>query len=375
MSASTVPSVGPWPLVTASRHWRLVLVVLLGLGPFVPSILAMQDFLLADNALGFTPFALVAAAYLFWVRAHSDEAPKPRDILVDLFYIVPLVLLVFFILFVPPGAMSWYFGLNRIDLAALAPWALGVAFAFLGYQQVLRTWPTWIVLIFAWPYPAVRLQSLLADLFVPITAWTGQFVVEFARLPYAPSSDSQVFTSTHLPEADNFTLVVGQLCSGTSTTIGFLIIGGGLMLLSRGNAASRMRWLIAGTVLAFLMNLVRVSALLIAATSVSRDFAVDTLHPILGLVLFILVVIVMLLLMRPFVLRFDPVPHGRRLAWEPSPGGGKALRIVWVLMVAAGVGVGSGVVQAQELDFIGIGDGVPAVALESKRTNLPAPPG
>lgn len=375
MSASTISASRPWPLALWAQHWRLLVVIGLGLGPFVPSILAMQDFLLADNALGFTPFALVGAVYLFWVRAHSNSAPKLRDILVDLFFVAPLVFIAFFILFVTPASMSWYFWLNRMDLAALAPWTMAVAFAFLGYQQVLLTWPAWIVLFFAWPWPAVWLQNTLSDVFVPITAWTGQLVADFARLPYAPSDDPQVFTTTHLPEADNFTLVVGQLCSGTSATIGFLIVGGGLMLLSRGKAASRTRWLLAGVAFAFFTNLVRVSALLIAATSVSRDFAVNTLHPILGLVLFAVTILVMLALMRPFGLRFDPVPHGRRVVWEPSPGGGKALRVVWVLMLAAGLGVGSGVAQAQDFNFIGIGDGAPAISVESERGVIPEVPG
>ncbi len=375
MSASTVPAARPWPLAAARRHWRLLAVLTLGLGPFVPSIVAMQDFLLADNALGFTPFALVAAVYLFWVRAHHVDGPKSRDILVDSFFIGPLVGVTLFILFVVPASQSWYFWLNRMDLAALAPWAMAVGFAFLGYQQVLRTWPAWVMLAFAWPYPAVQLQGMLSDVFVPITAQAGRFVAEFAHLSYSPSDDPQVFTSTHLPEGENFTLVVGQLCSGTSTTIGFLIVGGALMLMTRGTAGARVRWLLTGVALAFVSNLVRVSALLIAATEVSREFAVDTLHPILGLILFAFTVLLMLLLMGPFHLRFDPVPHGRRLAWEPAPGGGKALRFAWVLVLAAALGAGAGVTQAQELDFIGIGDGAPAVSVASERGIVPEVPG
>lgn len=375
MTASTVPSTRAWPLAFGQRHWRLVAVAVLGLGPFLPSILAMQDFLLADNALGFTPFALVGAAYLFWVRAHSDEAPKTRDILVDLFFIGPLVFVACFILFVVPASQSWYYWLNRMDLAALAPWAMAVGFAFLGYQQVLRTWPAWVLLFFAWPYPAVWLPRELSEVFVPVTAATGRFIVDFARLPYAPSDDPQVFTTTHLPEADNFTLVVGQLCSGTSATIGFLIVGGVLVLLTRGPASGRVRWLLVGALIAFGANLVRVSALLIAATEVSQDFAVNTLHPILGLVLFAGTVLLMLALLRPFGLRFDPVPHGRRLAWEPSTGGGTALRVVWVLVLAAAFGVGGGVAQAQDYNFIGVGDGAPAISVASERGIIPQVPG
>ena len=360
----------------AHRHWRLLAFLGFGFGPFLPSIIAMREFLLADNALGFTPFALVAALYIFWLRAHSEQAPKSRDILVDLFLIGPLVLIAFFILFVTPASLSWYFWLNRMDLAALAPWAMAVALATIGYQQVLRTWPTWLLLVLVWPYPAVWLQRLLTDVFVSATAWTGQFVVAFARLPYATDrADPQVFTTTHLPEEENFTLVVGQLCSGTSVTIGFLVVGAGLVLMTQGSASRRWWWLLAGAVLAFGTNLVRVAVLLIVATNGSRELAMEVVHPILGLVFFGLVVLVMLLLLRPFGLRFRPVPRGRRLVWEPSPGGGKALRVVWALMAGAALGIGAGVVQAQAFDFIGVGDGAPTVSVESERGIIPEVPG
>lgn len=376
MTSASVPLPRATPLTFIRRHWRLVAVVALGLGPFLPSILAMREFLLADNALGFTPFALPAAAYLFWARSRSDQKPTDRDILVDLFVMSPLVVSAFFILFITPSSLSWYFWLNRVDLAALTPWATAVALTFLGYQRILQTWPAWVMLIFTWPYPAVWVQRVLTPLFVDVTAAVARYSVGFFRLPYdVDASEPQVFVSTHLPEADNFVLVVGQLCSGTSATIGFLIVGATLAFLSRGSAGSRVRWLAAGLVLAFVSNLIRVIVLLTVAGQVSRDVAVEQVHPVLGMVLFCVVIVVMLLLLKPFGLRFDPVPHGRRLAWEPVAGGGKALRLLWVLMVAAGLGIGGGVAQAQQFDFIGVGDGAPAVSVEDERGIIPELPG
>lgn len=349
--------------------------IVVGLGPFVPSILAMSDFLLADNALGFTPFALVAAVYLFWRSAHFEGVLRSRDVIVDLFFIVPLVGIACFILFVLPGSMSWYFWLNRMDLAAMVPWTVAVAIAFLGYQQMLRTWPAWLMLAFAWPYPAVWLQRFLSDPLTAWTAWIGRGVTDFARLPYEVGESGVAYTSTHLAEDENFTLVIGQLCSGTSVVIGFLIVGGALSLMARGKPGSRLRWLAMGIVLAFVTNLVRVSALLVTATSVSREFAVDTVHPILGLVLFALALLLMLVLMPTFGLRFDPAPRGRTLAWEPGPRPGAPVRVMWALAIGAALGVGAGVAQAQEFNFIGLGDGAPSLSVESERGIIPEVPG
>ncbi|MCA9846467.1 MAG: exosortase/archaeosortase family protein [Dehalococcoidia bacterium] len=379
MTDASIPvDVAPSPAAPRAfviRHWRILAVVLVGLGPFAPSILAMSDFLLADNALGFTPFALVAAIYLFWRSAHSESSLRARDLLVDLFFMAPLVVIAGFVLFVLPGSMSWYFWLNRMDLAAMVPWTMAVAIAFLGYQQMLRTWPAWVMLFFAWPYPAVWVQRILTDSLTEVTTWAGRVTTDFARLPYEVGESGAAFTSTHLPDDQNFTLVVGQLCSGTSVVIGFLIVGGGLVLAARGTGWARMRWLLVGTLLAVVSNMIRVSVLLIVASSVSRDFAVNTVHPILGLVLFSLMLALMLALLRSFGLRFDPAPRGSHLAWEPGPRPGRSVRVVWVLAVIAALGVGTGVAQAQEFDFIGIGDGVPSVAVESERGIIPEVPG
>ncbi|MGE3960186.1 MAG: exosortase/archaeosortase family protein [Dehalococcoidia bacterium] len=379
MTDSSIPSgiasSSAAPRAFASRHWRILAVVIVGLGPFVPSILAMSDFLLADNALGFTPFALIAAIYLFWRSAHSESSLRPRDLLVDLFFMAPLVVIAGFVLFVLPGSMSWYFWLNRMDLAAMVPWTMAVTIAFLGYQQVLRTWPAWVMLFFAWPYPAVWVQRILTEPLTAVTTWSGRLTTDFLRLPYEVGESGAAFSSTHLPEDENFTLVVGQLCSGTSVVIGFLIVGGGLVLAARGSGWARARWLLVGTALAVVTNMIRVSVLLILASSVSREFAVNTVHPILGLILFSLELALMLALLRSFGLRFDPAPRGSHLAWEPGPRPGRWVHAVWVLATIAALGVGTGVAQAQAFDFIGIGEGAPSIAIESDRGIIPDVPG
>src|SRR3546814_3209304 len=119
------------------------------------------------------------------------------------------------------------------------------------------------MLFLAWPYPTVLLQRVMADGFVAATVAAGQFAVRFLRLPYAlDPTDSQVFTSTHLPESQNFTLIVGQLCSGTAVTLGFFVVGAGLVLMSSGKAEQRMKWLLTGLGLSFVSNLLRVGVLL-----------------------------------------------------------------------------------------------------------------
>ena len=178
-------STRPRPFAALARRWRLLALIVVGFGPFVPSLLAMRDFLLADNALGFVPFMLPFAAYLFWVHGHDTKPPATRDVLLDVFFSAPLLLGAFFVLAVTPARLSWYFWLDRVDLLAFALFVSGAAVVFLGYQQVLRVWPAVVALFLGWPYFVVWVQNQIAGPFVTASAWIADRLVGFLSLPYA----------------------------------------------------------------------------------------------------------------------------------------------------------------------------------------------
>lgn len=357
------------PFAVLRRHWRLIALVLVGVAPFAQSLAAMRQFLLADNALGFVPFVPVVCAFMFWQRAHMSSPPAKRDLLLDGFFSAPLATAAVFILYIVPSQLSWYYWLNRVDLLAFPIWMLACAVLFLGYQQVLRTWPAWAFLFLVWPYPMVRVQVSATQPLVDATTWLAARLSSFLALPYEVAGTA--FTRSNLPDEEQITLVVGQLCSGTSTMGGLLLGGTAIMLLSRGRPASRIRWVALAVALGFMANGLRVVALLLAATQ-DVDFAVNVLHPALGVVLFLLTLGVMLLLLRPFGLRFAPEAAGRHLAWAPTEGGGRILRGLWVVAPVMAVVIGVGVAGAQQYDFIGLGDGAPEVAIDTEKNIIPA---
>ncbi len=366
---TSVAAVRPQPLALLRHHWRLIALLVVGVVPFAPSLLAMRQFLLADNALGFVPSVPLVCAFIFWQRAHMSAPPAKRDLLLDAFFAAPLATAAVFILYIVPSQLSWYYWLNRVDLLAFPIWMLACAVLFLGYQQVLRTWPAWAFLFLVWPYPMVRLQVNATQPLVDATTWLAGRLSAFLALPYEVAGTA--FTRSDLPEEEQVTLVVGQLCSGTSTMGGLLLGGTAIMLLSRGRVMSRVRWVALAVALGFLANGFRVVALLLAATQ-DVDFAVNVLHPVLGIVLFLLALGVMLLLLKPFGLRFAPEAAGPHLAWAPTEGGGRILRALWVIAPVMALAVGVGVAGAQQYDFIGIGDGAPEVAVDSEKHIIPA---
>lgn len=332
----------------------------------------MRSFLLADNALGFIPFLLPLSAYLFWLRAHGEQPPSKRDVLLDAFFAAPCVVAALFVLAVTPSRLSWYFWLYRMDLLALPFAVLAAGFVFLGYQQVLRAWSAFALLFLVWPYPVVRLQQELGDPFVRGTVWAAERAIAFLRLPYSASAEVEGgFTSTHLPPEQAFEVIIGQVCSGTAAFIGFLLAGVAVCLLCNGSWGARARWLGLGLLLAYVSNLLRVVVLMTVAVHAGEGFAFDVVHPVLGLALFALLILVMLLLLRPFGLRLQLRPRGRRLAWEPSTGGGRPLRVAYGAVACAAVLLAVLVSDAQAYSFVGLGNGVPAIDVTSERAILP----
>ena len=354
------------------RHWRLLALVAVGFLPFLPSIRAMDSFLLADNALGFVPLMLPMAAYVFWVRAHSESAPSKRDVVLDVFFAMPLLVAALFVLIVTPSRLSWYFWLNRVDLLALPLFVGATAFIFLGYQQVLRTWPAFGLLFLSWPWVVVRVQQELGGVFLEVTTAVAAGAVAFLRLPYeADPQFAQAFVSTHLPQGENFEVVLGQVCSGTSTFIGFGLIGIGLLYLLRGPWGQRLRWLAWGLLLAFAANLLRVVALLALAATAGERVTLDVIHPVLGLALFVALLAFMLWLLPRFGLALELRPRGTRRVWEPVDGGGRPLRALYGVAVGVAALVAVLDVQAQQYSFLGIGDGAPAIDVTSERAIVP----
>jgi exosortase/archaeosortase family protein len=277
--------------------------------------------------------------------------------------------LALFILFFTPPRLSWYFWVYRMDLLAFPLTVAAAGFIFLGYQQVLRAWQAFALVFLVWPYPAVRLQQLLSDPMTRTTVWVAHRAVDFASLPY--EIDGGVFTSTHLPEGETFAIELGQVCSGSALTIGFLLVGTVVCCLMRGPLMSRLRWLLLGTVLAYALNLVRVGVLLAVAAHVSEGFALEVLHPVLGLVLFALLVMGMLFALHAFGLELAVNGTGSHVLWEPAEGGGRALRGVQIATVAVASLIAMLALQVQQYAFIGVGDGAPAIDVTSERTILP----
>ena len=99
-------------------------------------------------------------------------------------------------------------------------------------------------------------------------------------------------------------MLVGSACSGVNTLVGFLVVGIFGLYFVRGAASRRLSWLVIGAALVWCFNVVRILAILAVGKFYGERAAFEILHPIAGLIALNAAAFVLVLLMRPFGLRW-----------------------------------------------------------------------
>ena len=105
-------------------------------------------------------------------------------------------------------------------------------------------------------------------------------------------------------DGEQFSVLVGSACSGVNTLVGFLVVGIFGLYFVRGAAGRRLLWLVVGAALVWSFNVVRILGILAVGKSYGERAAFEVLHPVAGLLALNAAALVLVLLMRPFGLRW-----------------------------------------------------------------------
>lgn len=277
-------------------------------------MLQLGNYALGDTPLALTPLIPILAGYLLLRHCRKlVDTPRRSDEFLDAF--------IFFILFVGccalifylPVHLSWYYWILRLDLLVVPAFASAVVILLWGLSGFAILWRPLLYLLLVWPFPLVLLHRTVAPFLANATALFGSLVVRFLGLPYTvPAESPNHFVSTGQQQ---FTIIISDVCSGMNAAMGFLVVGLPLAILWSGSKKSKVAWLAAGTLVASLSNLLRVSILLVLSATSGVDFALGTVHSALGLALFVVVFAGMLALAKAFGLQFA----GAKTAPFPFP--------------------------------------------------------
>lgn len=319
------------------------------------SLLALGRGLTSQTPLAYLGIVPVIAVCLAWLLWSAGPALRPiHDRQVDLIVGAALIFVAGALAVLLPATLETRFWLYRVDVVTMPLFVAGIVTLFYGVRRLWQLKIPILFLLLAWPaiYAPVIGDGMRASV-----EWTIQALIALSGvLPFArPSGEGAegIFWVNYAPEP--FVLAVASACSGINSVVGFALIGTALTAIVRGSMKRRIGWLAAGLGAIWLLNVTRIQLIFVAGALYGRDAAMDVLHPVAGLIVFNLGVIIMLLLTRPFGLSFlarqtrSPAPD------ERSRGGR-----IGVLAVSLGVGaaVFFGAVNAGYARYDMIADGV-----------------
>lgn len=296
--------------------------------------------------LGLVP--LLSAGLSIVLGRRADHGPAIHDRQLD--YIVGLPLLGGAVAanVLLPLRLDTYFWLWRIDLLTLPFFVAGACFLLFGTRLTWRMRFPIAFLFATWPFPYTEALFRWTDGFTLLTIRVLAKVV--SHVPWAshnPSGDGSRFDIVH--QGKVFTVSVASQCAGANGLVGFLLIGSAFCAVLLGPALGKLAWLVVGSIVTWLLNVVRIVLLFGIGSAWGESVAIDGFHPFIGLVLLNAGLVVLLLCVPLFRLH-RPGPATAGAAAAPlsdavKPAAWRWARIVFVAIVAVLAMVNAGVAQ------------------------------
>jgi exosortase/archaeosortase family protein len=311
----------------ATAFWRAAAVVLCVVLAYNYSLQTLVQEMSQQTPLAYLGLVPLIALLLGVVLAQRHTgAPDIHDRYLDYIVGVPLLTLAMGLLIVAPDGLPSVYWLHRLDLLSLPLFAAGAISLTFGVRALVRVRAAVLFLFLAWPYPYVVLLDHALTWFTDTTAAAVKAVLQLLPVAsVAPDGDFLVSHATGLSQS--FTVSVSSACSGINSGLGFLIVGAAAAILMRGRLAMKLLWLVCGTAFLFVVNVGRILLVLAAGGVWGEHFAIDILHPLIGLGMILGATLVMLLWLPHFHLSLGVGQSTPRPGAEPKPRAARTLAV------------------------------------------------
>lgn len=310
------------PRVGGGGSWlRWTVVLLLVAAAYGYSLFTLAQAMGQETPLAYLGLVPCMALLLgFGVLHRPYGQTEIHDRYVD--YIVGLTLLgaALGLLLLGPVFLSTFFWLWRLDLLSLPLFVAGAITLCFGIRM---SWRLRLPISFLWlawpPLYSFFLNSFLGDTSqLTLGALRGVIRVIPLATP-AVIGDGSIFVLQH--GTQSFTVSVASACSGVNSVLGFLLVGLVAQAFVSGPRWRKAAWLVGGMAVIWGLDVLRILLIFASADMVGEGFAVDVLHPVVGLCFFSLGLLAMLWVMPRLGLRV--------LSWSPrAPQLGRAPRPV-----------------------------------------------
>jgi exosortase/archaeosortase family protein len=301
---------------------RAIVLIVVVVAAYHYSLISLARGLTLQTPLAYLGLVPVIALGLGWYWAVRRPVVGPYDLRLDFtlgrLLGLALVLAALLIGVIVPMTSGLDFWLMRVDLLSLPLFVAGVIALLFGVRQLWNVRFAVLFLFLAWPAPYL---AILADgMTVSVDATVAVLAVVAAVLPLAaPIGGSDGLFLIGRGE-DAIPVAIASACSGANSIVGFALVGVALFAILRGPIRQRLAWLAAGIVLTWLLNVVRIEMIFLVGAIATPKLALNVLHPIAGLIVFNLGLVIMLLVANRFglqVLFGDRPPAVARSAAVP----------------------------------------------------------
>ncbi len=261
--------------------------------------------------LGLVPILAGGLAYLN--RRPRNAEPPIEDRQLDFTIGLPLIAIALLAGIVLPSRLGAMFWVDRIDLICLPVFVTGATILLFGVRVAWRQRLALGYLFLAWPVPytSVLLGTLNGFRGLTVGALRALLHVVKVGTPVGPASDGMF----HVVHAGHpFVVSVLTPCSGVDSMVGFLLVGAAFLGIVEGSKRGKALWLASGFVLLWVTNLVRLLAIFWIGEIAGPHLAIDVIHPILGILLFIAAVGALSAALGRYGLRVRQAPAQRATA-------------------------------------------------------------
>jgi exosortase/archaeosortase family protein len=301
---------------TAVQMAALLGIIVVAYNYSLTTLLQLADL---NTPLAYVSLVPLISLMLAYMHAKPRQAePAIHDRQTDYIIGIPLMVAAYLVNRLLPSKLSAMFWVWRIDLLTLPFFVAGAVAVIFGVRVLWRQKVAVGFLLLAWPYPYTTVLLSVLNAFTSATLYAMARVVNVTHIAtlVGPLSGG-VFSVVH--NGHPFSLSVVSACSGVSSVVGFLLVGTAFAATVRGPWVRKTLWLVGGMVLLWAINVGRITLIFWAGRQEGEHFAIDILHPYIGLVTFSIGVVVMILFIRPLGLHFDIAPDRFKARSTQSP--------------------------------------------------------
>jgi exosortase/archaeosortase family protein len=286
---------------------RALLLLALVAAAYHYSLQSLLRGLTLQTPLAYLGLVPIIALGLGWLRAVQRPTDGPYDLRLDfsLGRLLGAVLigLAIGMATIVPRTSGIGFWLLRIDLLSMPVFVAGAVALLYGVRRLWSLRFPILFLFLAWPAPYVAITG--DAMRVSVDATVAVLGVISAVLPLATAAGGSpgLFLIGWGDQA--IPVSVATACSGINSVVGFGIMGAAMMAVMRGTILRRAAWLAAGLVLIWLLNLLRIELIFLVGAVASPQVALGVLHPVAGLIVFNVGIVIMILVAARFGLAFE----------------------------------------------------------------------